>query len=134
LFGAWAEYWSVQGAADTQRYWFLEDGRFAWVAPAQTGPSAAIQKTGTFDLEGDVLVLRIAAERFAACSEKCSHHEDGPRRVAHSSPLTERYEIGECAPNVEAQAVDSDYACRAIGGRAFWRRRPNEIDVQSVFE
>ena len=138
LFGAWAEYWSVQGAADTQRYVFLEDGRFAWLAPARTAPSAPIQKTGTFELEhsgaGDVLVLRVAAESFAPCSERCSHHDEGPRHVAHASPLTERYEIGECAPNQEAQAVDTEYACRAIGGRAFWRSRAGEIDAQSLFE
>jgi hypothetical protein len=126
LSGVWAEYWAVNGGADTQRYLFLEDGRFAWLAAAQAAPNAPIQKQGTFALEQSgasaVLVLRVSAERFAACSLQCAHHDEGPRRVEHVSPIIERYEIGECAPNLEAQALDSRYACRAIGGRAFWRR------------
>jgi hypothetical protein len=126
LSGVWAEYWAVNGGADTQRYLFLKDGRFGWLAAAQPAPNTPIQKQGTYALEQSgaswVLVLRIAAERFAACSSQCAHHDEGPRRVEHVSPIVERYEIGECAPNLEAQSLDARYACRAIGGRAFWRR------------
>jgi hypothetical protein len=82
-----------------------------------------------------VLVLRVAAERFAACSSQCAHHDEGPHRVEHVSPIVERYEIGECAPNLEAQSLDARYACRAIGGRAFWRRPPTqEQDVAGFLE
>ena len=131
IVGAWAEYWAVRGGADTQRYEFFEDGRFAWLAPAQAAASTSIRKTGTYSLEREgarsLLVLRVAVERFAACDERCAHHADGPQTVEHATPLVERYEIGECAPNVEAQALDGRYACRAIDGRAFWRNpEPNE--------
>jgi hypothetical protein len=138
LFGSWAEYWAVEGGADTQRYVFLEDGRFAWLAPASSVTATALQKTGTFALErngaGQLLVLRVTAERFAACSEKCAHHDEAARRVEHTTPVVERHEIGDCAPNLEAQALDAQYACRAIGGRAFWRRGAAGSDVQRLFE
>jgi len=124
--GIWAEYWAVNGGVDTQRYLFREDGRFEWRAPTQAPPNTALYKSGTFQLEESVgastLVLNVTVESFAACSAQCSHHDDGPRRVQHASPIVERHEIGECAPNLEAQALDAHYACRAIGGHAFWRR------------
>jgi hypothetical protein len=125
LVGSWAEYWAVRGGADTQRYEFFEDGRFAWLASAQAAASTSIAKTGTYALERDgarsLLVLRVAVERFAPCDERCAQHAEGPHTVEHATPLVERYEIGECAPNVEAEALDGHYACRAIDGRAFWR-------------
>jgi hypothetical protein len=124
--GVWAEYWAVNGGADTQRYLFLDGGRFAWRAPAQAAPNTVLQKSGTFSVEpksgASVLVLSVTQERFAPCSAQCSQHDRGPRRVEHPTPIIERLEIGECAPNLEAQALDAHYACRALGGRTFWRR------------
>jgi hypothetical protein len=138
LVGAWAEYWSVHGGVDTQRYVFFADGRFVWIAPAAAAPSTSIRKTGRFALEHDgarsLLVLRVAAERFAACDERCAHHADGPQAVEHATPIVERYEIGECAPNLEAQALDQHYACRAFDGRAFWRSPKPEDAAGSALE
>ena len=126
LAGTWAEYWSVRGAARTQRYVFGDDGRFVWLAAAPVAPNTSLEKRGTFSVEHSAnqreLILNIAVEQFAPCSEQCAHHDEGPRRVEHAPALRERYELGDCAPNLEARALDAQYVCRAIAGRAFWRQ------------
>jgi hypothetical protein len=127
LHGLWVEYWAKGGKADTQRYVFLPDGRFAWQAPDQEAPpQRAVRKAGHFELHGqgvsEALVLYVSLEEFAACSAPCAQASAGLRQVEHSPPLVEQYELGECAPNQEAEAQDAHYACRAIDGRAFWRQ------------
>lgn len=126
--GAWVQYWAPSGQADTQRYVFSADGRFTWTAAAgkdaQTPPPSAASKAGQFELEQQgsvwVLLMRVQTEAFAGCSEGCG--DASPRLVQHEQALIERLELGECAHNDEAQALDAAYACVAIGGHAFWRR------------
>ncbi|HKU41687.1 MAG TPA: hypothetical protein VJR89_26200 [Polyangiales bacterium] len=124
LRGTWVEYWAVNGKAETDRYDFSEQGRFDWHAAAQTESRNPVEKQGTFRVEraGDaaVLVLEVERERFAGCSSGCP--QSGPREVTHSTPIVERYELGECPVNPDAERVDRNYTCRAIGGKAFWRR------------
>lgn len=126
LNGIWVEYWAVTGGgAETESYAFSEPGRFDWRASPKVQSQSAIGKTGKFRLEthgkGTFLVLEIERETFAACST-CKAAAGAPREVAHESPLIERYELGECPSNPEAQQIDAGYTCRAIGGKAFWRK------------
>jgi hypothetical protein len=125
----WVEYWAPTGAADTQRYAFREDGQFTWAAPANTQTQQAARKAGRFELERQgvtmALVLHVSAEEFAACAVPCVHAGADSKHVDHAPALVERYELGECAPNVEARALDQQYACVAIAGHAFWRRPPS---------
>jgi len=130
LRGTWVEYWAVDGGADTERYSFSELGHFEWNSTysAQTSPHApqtAVRKAGVFRLERNgstpVLVLEVQHEAFAACAAPCEA-TTGPREVEHATPLVERYELGECPSNPEAQRVDASYTCRAFGGKAFWRK------------
>lgn len=125
LSGTWVEYWAVSGGADTERYAFSEPGRFDWHASAKLVSQQAVEKTGTFRLEvhgkATFLVLEVERETFAACNS-CSGEAAARREVTHASPLIERYELGECPSNPEAQQIDATYTCRAIGGKAFWRK------------
>jgi hypothetical protein len=126
LRGTWVEYWSISGRADTDRFAFDEQGRFDWhaSAKAEAKPPTAIEKAGAFHVEHDgraaVLVLEVERERFAACAAPCAQSAE-PREVEHSAPIVERYELGECPVNPEAERMDASYTCRAIGGKAFWR-------------
>ena len=122
LQGLWVEYWAVNGDLDTQRYIFLEDGNFTWLAPSTFAGRSAMRKLGHFQLQANTLVLQVDTEEFAPCPTCGAAAATESKRVEHSTPLVERYELGECAPNVEAQAIDQRYACMAIDGRAFWRR------------
>lgn len=126
LHGVWAEYWSTAGDADTRRYVFLSDGRFGWLAPERTTPAVQpLRRSGTYRIEtvdgASMLVIETRSERFAACTGGCANAGEA-RQVEHDAPLVERYEIGECPPNQEAQRLDASYECRSFGGRAFWRR------------
>ncbi len=139
LHGVWAEYWALEGVADTQRYVFTEDGRFGWLAPERTTPPVEpVQRSGTFRIETveerPFLVLDVARERFAACKGGCANADEA-RVVTHVSPLVLKYEIGECPPNDEAQVLDGAYVCRSVGGQAFWRRATAaKIDTAAFFE
>jgi hypothetical protein len=133
LHGTWVEYWAVDGGADTERYSFSERGRFEWNSSysAQTGkqaPQTAVRKVGAFRIERNgatpVLVLEVQHESFAACAAPCAS-SDRAREVDHATPLVERFELGECPSNPEAQRIDASYTCRAFGGKAFWRRAPD---------
>lgn len=125
MTGVWVEYWAPGGTADSERYQFDAAGRFTWDARRTAGGRSAAHKQGAFQLPNpSELVLSVEAEDFAAC-ETCSAEAGAPRHVDHQQPLTERYELGECAPNVEAQASDAHYACLAIAGHAFWRQPPS---------
>jgi hypothetical protein len=131
LTGVWVEYWAPSGRADTQRYELTADGTFVWYAPST--PTAhvdgnvptATRKQGTFVVERgsseSTLVLHVTAEEFPACGPQCAHHDDPPHQVEHATPLVERYALDECAPNLEAKAVDASYACLTISTRTFWR-------------
>lgn len=127
LSGEWVEYWARSGhvETDTQRYVFGEDGRFTWFAPSDPAHRlSAARKAGRFVIEGEgavrALVLRVEAEEFAGCAKGCQAR--APQVAEHQPGIVERLELGECARNEEAQALDGRYACVAIGGRAFWRR------------
>jgi hypothetical protein len=125
LAGTWVEYWAPSGTADSERYRFDAAGRFTWDARRVAHDRGPVHKQGAFRLEpASELVISVEAEDFAAC-ETCSADAGAPRHVDHQQPIIERYELGECAPNVEAQAHDEHYACVAIAGHAFWRRPPS---------
>ncbi len=112
LHGFWAEYWALQGRAETQRYVFLADARFGWLAPQRDTPKQdPVQRSGRFSIVAGDLVLQVESERFG----------DG-HVAAHTPAVPLTLEIGDCPPNQEAQAVDASYVCQSIGGRAFWRR------------
>lgn len=123
LVGAWAEYWSVAGAATTAQHLFAADGSWSWrAAPGDAATIAA--RGGRWAVEGDNLVLTIAVqEERAACPTGC---EGGgaARRVAVDPPLVERLAIDACPPNDEARTLDASYECVSLGDRAFWRRSP----------
>jgi hypothetical protein len=128
LRGTWVEYWAVDGGADTERYSFSELGRFEWHASAEANaPQTAVRKAGAFRIERNgltpVLVLDVTHESFAACSAPCTDSKE-PREVDHAAPIVERFELGECPSNPEAQRIDRSYTCRAFGGKAFWRKGP----------
>ncbi|HKP63673.1 MAG TPA: hypothetical protein VJV78_43360 [Polyangiales bacterium] len=136
LRGTWVEYWAVSGAADTDRFAFDAQGHFDWRASAkaaQEQAQGAIEKAGAFRVEqagqASVLVLEVEHERFAGCASPCTQAGE-PREVHHSAPIIERYELGECPVNPEAQRIDAGYTCRAIGGKAFWRK-PEAATPQS---
>lgn len=122
LQGLWVEYWAVNGDLDTQRYMFLDDGNFTWLAPRTFAGRSAMRKLGQFQLQANTLVLQVNTEEFAPCPTCGAAAAIESKRIEHASPMVERYELGECAPNIEAQAIDQHYACMAIDGRAFWRR------------
>lgn len=132
LRGTWVEYWAVNGKAETDSYAFTEQGRFDWHASAKVEQQKPVEKVGTFHIEthgdGAVLVLEVERERFAGCTGGCA--DSSPREVTHSTPIVERYELGECPGNPDAERIDRHYTCRAIGGRAFWRRPPNENEPE----
>jgi hypothetical protein len=126
LRGTWVEYWAVDGGADTERYSF-EAGHFDWHAAGQVRGQTAVRKAGAFRIVRDgpaaVLVLDVEHETFEGCAAPCASGGDA-REVSHPSPIVERYELGECPSNPEAQRIDTSYTCRAIGGKAFWRKPP----------
>ena len=134
LQGFWAEYWARQGKAETQRYVFLSDGRFGWLAPLRDVPKQEpLQRSGHYTVEGNLLVLQVTHERFPACGEGCTT-AGGERVVEHSAPLRITLEIGDCPPNEEAAQLDPGYHCTSIGGRAFWRRpAPDAQDAEPFF-
>lgn len=130
LRGTWVEYWAVDGGADTERYSFSEHGRFEWnsaysAQASQPPPQTAVRKAGAFRVERNgstpVLVLEVQHETFGACGAACGGSKEA-REVNHATPLVERYELGECPSNPEAQRLDTSYTCRAFGGKAFWRK------------
>ena len=136
LRGTWVEYWAVSGAADTDRFAFDAQGRFDWHASAkamqaQAQVQGAIEKAGAFRVEqagqASVLVLEVEHERFAGCASPCTQAGE-TREVHHSAPIIERYELGECPVNPEAQRIDASYTCRAIGGKAFWRKASSNAE------
>jgi hypothetical protein len=114
LGGFWAEYWAApqHGKAETQRYVFLPDGRFGWLAPTRDTPKVdPLERSGHYTVSAESVVLQVEHERF------------GDGRVAdHAPAVSETLEIGDCPPNQEAQALDASYVCLSIGGRAFWRK------------
>ena len=136
LSGTWSEYWAVAGQAETQRYVFSDNGEFRWLAaPSASAPQAGtpVQKQGKFELHKSDqrrwLVLHVAATDLAGCDSACEEEgELSAFHVEHAPALLEELELGECPANVEAQQLDAQYACLALGDHAFWRRpapKPN---------
>lgn len=112
LQGSWVEYWALSGRAETQRYTFMNDGRFGWCA----GPNSAAPATrwGRFSVAGDALVLTVQGED---AQHDCS---GGACRKLHEPALEQRLPLGPCPPNDEARALDAHYRCVSVGGQAFW--------------
>ena len=133
--GFWAQYWAREGEAETQRYVFLQDGRFGWLAPQRdVPPQDPLQRSGTYVVDGQGLTLHVTRERFAPCTGGCADAGQ-PRIVEHATPMTMTFELGECPPNDEAAQLDASYQCRSIGGHAFWRRAaPDAQDSAPYFQ
>jgi hypothetical protein len=130
LLGFWAEYWAVVGEAQTQRYLFLPDGRYGWLA-APGDPQPVLRRSGRWAFEQDVLVLSETARLERACAE--TPCDQAPRAVANDAPVEQRLELGDCPDNAEARELDQHYQCRSIGGRAFWRRSGPDGDDPAPF-
>ena len=140
LTGVWAEYWSPAGQAETQRYTFLRGGEFQWVSALSAGMPASgtpLRKNGSFELtqveQRKLLVLHVAETELAGCDSACDD-EDTSFHIAHKPALLEEIELSDCPPNIEAQHIDANYACLAMGDQAFWRRdgsvpTPSEREV-----
>jgi hypothetical protein len=130
LSGTWSEYWSVAGQADTQHYTFSDNGEFRWLAaPSVSAPQAGtpVLKQGKFELKQSDqrrwIVLHVAATDLAGCDSACEGEgEEGVFHVEHSPALLEELELSECPANIEAQQLDAQYACLALGDHAFWRK------------
>jgi hypothetical protein len=130
LSGEWSEYWSPAGEAETQRYTFSDNGEFRWAAaPSVSAPASGtpLFKRGSFELRRSEqqrwLVLHVAATELAGCDSACEA-TDTAFKIEHAPALIEEIELSECPPNVEAQHIDAQYACVALGDRAFWRKSP----------
>jgi hypothetical protein len=128
LSGVWSEYWAVAGQAETQRYTFSDNGKFHWsAAPSASAPQAGtpLAKRGSFELRGSDqlrwLVLHVAATDLAGCDSACEGEDDVALHIEHAPALLEELELSECPPNIEAQHLDTHYACVALGEHAFWR-------------
>jgi hypothetical protein len=129
LAGEWVEYWSLVGAAESQRYVFTNRGEFVWAAaPSGSAPTAGtpLRRTGSYEVrqngQARTLLLHVASTVLAGCDSACEA-EAGTFVVEHKPALLEVLDYGECAQNSEAQTLDEHYACAALGEHAFWRRR-----------
>lgn len=136
LSGDWSEYWSPAGEAQTQHYTFSDNGEFRWAAaPSVSAPAsgATLLKRGSYELRRSeqqrVLVLHVAATELAGCDSACEGDE-AAFHIEHAPALLEEIEVSECPPNVEAQHIDAQYACLALGDQAFWRRRPGAAQIK----
>lgn len=134
LQGFWAQYWARAGEAETQRYVFLPDGRFGWLAPLRDAPAQdPRERAGTYSIEADQLVLMVAHERFAGCTGACPDAGED-KVVDHAEPMRITLDLGDCPPNDEAAQLDSGYRCLSIGGHAFWlRAAPGAQDSEPYF-
>lgn len=130
LLGFWAEYWSVGGEAKTQRYVFLPDGRFGWLA-APDDPGQVLRRNGRWALEEDVLVLSQTSRLERGCKVVPCASE--PVRIAEPTPVELRLELGDCPDNAEARALDNHYVCLSLDGRAFWRLAGSDGDDPAPF-
>jgi hypothetical protein len=131
MVGLWRGYWSPKGCARTERYLLLADGRWQWNDYGQSEAAAstgAVERSGRWWVADGKLVLEelyyqppagCGKEPVAGETSSCKEGEGG--MVARQPPLVRELELGECPSNREAEAVDSSYLCRSIGGQAFWR-------------
>jgi hypothetical protein len=118
LVGHWAEYWAPRGRADTEQYFFFDDGRFGWLA-AEAGSAVPVTlRAGQYRVQDGALVLLV-------------QREVGPD--AGQSPAEQRLELGDCPPNREADALDAGYRCVSLGGKAFWHRGQNHAAQRARF-
>ena len=108
----------------------MPDGRWGWLA-ARASESQVVARSGRWSVEGHVIALEVQEEReFVDCECKVKK----TRSTRLDPPRAERLEFAECPDNEEARSVDTNYACRYLGGRAFWRRSPHdEADATAYF-
>jgi hypothetical protein len=153
LVGVWRGYWSPsKGKVETERYLFLSDGRWGWLAMGKDlgcMERGIAQRSGTWSFRGEKLVLEERERReVVGCkdarptpSEKspmagganattCSEPELSA--VRHTEAVVETVPIGQCPPNQEAETQDQSYTCVSIAGKAFWRQaEPENVDKEA---
>jgi hypothetical protein len=152
LIGMWQGFWSLKGSVETERFLFLQDGRWGWLATEETlkqpnpaeGSSAdkgaevrvrPVQRSGRWEIERGVIALTelqrkeiigceksVATERPCESGLQCDRCNPEYRIVQNDVPVVERLTIGECPANREAEQLDSEYLCRMIDGRIFWKK------------
>lgn len=148
LVGIWQGFWSLKGKVATDQYLFLQDGRWGWLATADTKVTKPVQRSGRWEMADGIVVLtelqrkeRVACERDSSSVQTCEEESACKpcsaeyRSVQHNTPLVERLVIGECPDNREAIALDREYTCLTIGERIFWRKAlPTKSEQDRFFE
>ncbi|MBN1652160.1 MAG: hypothetical protein JXA30_00110 [Deltaproteobacteria bacterium] len=149
MVGVWQGFWSLKGRVETDRFLFLDDGRWGWLATVksdESGRYSLIQRSGRWEArEGVVELTELQRKEILGCKERswpvrscetsgdCEGCDGGYRIVHHDRPLVERISIGECPQNREAERLDNQYTCLSIGGRIFWRKAVPEKREQDRF-
>jgi len=153
LVGIWHGYWSPsKGNVETERYLFLSDGRWGWLATRKQVScleQGVSQKSGRWSLQGDQLALtELERQQITGCKEEKPPEGESQKKAAsrieschqpeikvtrNQPAVVETLSIGQCPPNQEAQEQDRSYTCLSIGGRAFWRQAGSENADQRAF-
>jgi hypothetical protein len=154
LVGLWRGYWSpARGSVETERYLFLPDGRWGWLAMSKEVnclERGVTQRAGRWSLQGDRLVLEEKRRKeITGCKENASFGSDKGinrggvdsaicrepevRSVSDAQASIENIAVGQCPPNQEAEEQDTGYACLSIGGKAFWRYHGREKVDEETF-
>ena len=151
LVGIWQGFWSLKGGVATDRFLFLEDGRWGWLATANSNPTNTVQpvqRSGRWEMKEGVVVLSelqrkeiVGCEQGLSSDQTCEGGSDCEpcnaeyRVVRHQTPVIERLSIGKCPDNREAKKLDRAYTCLSIGERVFWRKAvPAKREQDRFFE
>ncbi len=151
LVGIWQGFWSLKGRVATDRFLFLEDGRWGWLATTDTKVANTIrpvQRSGRWEMGEDVIVLTelrrkefVGCKRDSSSDQTCENTSDCEpcsaeyRVIRHDTPVVERLTIGECPDNQEAKMLDQEYTCLSFGERVFWRKAtPTKRERDRFFE
>jgi len=138
LVGIWQGFWSLKGKVETDRFLFLEDGRWGWLATANTNATNTlqpVQRSGRWEMEEGIVVLtELQRKEIIGCKrespsvrscedeQRCEPCSPEYRIVRHDTPVIERLAVGKCPDNQEAKTLDREYTCLSIGERVFWRK------------
>lgn len=151
LVGMWQGFWSLKGKVETDRFLFLEDGRWGWLATASTNATNTVQpvqRSGLWEMdEGIVVLTELQRKEIIGCKpesssgqsckdeQRCEPCSPEYRIVRHDTPVIERLAVDECPDNREAKTLDREYTCLSIGERIFWRKTlPVKREQDHFFE